>query len=323
MIIFVYGEDLFRSSQKIAGIKDRFLASDRSGSGLSVFDQGSSRDALKRFIDALGTPNLLAPKRLVILRNFLESAGEGEKDELLKYLEEHGEKLHSDKDLVAIFQENIQPKKNGKLYKLLLKISKSQSFERLSGIKLEQWIVGRMKEIDPVSGISKGALAKLIAYAGNSTGTLDKEIRKLVDFTDGKIISEDDIDMLVKADSDTNIFETIDALGANNKKKALRLLQAHLRRGEDPFQIFSMFVYQFRNLLKVADLKDKCSNNEYAIAKESGLHPFVVKKSLAQARSIPFDKLVSIYQELGRIDRDIKTGKIEIRLALEKFIAEL
>ena len=62
MIIFLFGDDALRSSQKISEIKNKFLSSDKSGSGLSVFDYSEEKEASKKIIDTLNTPNLLAPK---------------------------------------------------------------------------------------------------------------------------------------------------------------------------------------------------------------------------------------------------------------------
>ena len=322
MIFFLYGEDSFRISQKIAEIKNKFLVSDTSGSGLSVFDYGE-RGNRQKLLDVLNMPNLLAPKRLVIVKNLIEAGEENERENILEYLERHTKQLQEDKDLVIIFQEDGQPKKNGRLHKLLMKISKSQNIEKLSGTKLSQWIVQKIKENNPSGEIEREALARLIAFVGDDTGMLDMEIQKLANFTDGKIIQAWDVEALVKANVDTNIFNTIDAIASNNKKEALRLLQEHLEQGEVPFQIWAMFVYQFRNLLKVADLKDQYFGNDYAIAKAAGLHPYVVKKSLNQIKSFSLPKLKNIYQKLADLDMQIKTGKIDIKLAMDKFIVEL
>jgi len=322
MILFLYGEDSFRSRQKLLEIKKRFLVSDMSGSGLSTFNW-TEKNPKYRLLDVLGTSNLLAPKRLVIVRDMLEVATDSEKDELIAYLKKYEKQIQADQDLVVIFWEDGQPKKNGKLYKALFKMAKSQNFERLSGSKLNQWIAQRIKELDPASGISKEASEKLILFAGSDTDYLDTELQKLVNFADGRIIQADDVELLVRANSDANIFDTIDALSANNKKKALRLVQEHLKKGDDPFYVFSMYVYQFRNILKVADLDGQYHGNDYAIAKASGLHPFVVKKSLSQVRNFPMAKLKEIYQKLSVLDTQIKTGRIDIRVALDKFIVEL
>lgn len=321
MIIFLYGEDSFRSRQKLLELKNRFLVSDASASGLSVFNY--SQIGKRNILDVLNMSNLLAPKRLVIIQDMLAAATEAEKDELLEYFKKYEKQLQEDKDLILIFWEDGQPKKNGKFYKKLDKIAKSQNFNKLTGIKLNQWIAQRIKEIDSSSGISQSALNKLILFAGNNTDILDKEIKKLVDFSDGKIIQDADVEILVRANLDVNIFNTIDALANNNKKDALRLAQEHLKKGEDAFYIFSMLVYQFRNLLKVADAQEKFGNNEYAIVKATNLHPFVIKKSLSQIRNFPLLKLKVIYQKLGDLDAQIKIGKIDIKLALDKFIVEL
>ncbi|PIP27187.1 MAG: DNA polymerase III subunit delta [Candidatus Moranbacteria bacterium CG23_combo_of_CG06-09_8_20_14_all_39_10] len=322
MIIFLYGEDSFRSSQKLLEIKKRFLVSDKIGSGLAVFNWGEKGNKQK-LLDVLSMPNLLAPKRLVIVRDMLKFGMDAEKDELIEYLKKKEKEVQADQDLVIIFWEDGQPKKNGKLYKILDKISKSQNFEKLTGLKLNQWIVQHIKDANPTGSIGKGALEKLILFVGSDTNSLDKEIQKLVDFTDGKIIQEDDVEILVKANVDVNIFNTIDAMANNNKKEALRLLQEHLSKGEVPFQIFAMFVYQFRNLLKVADLQEQYHNNDFVIAKAAGLHPFVVKKSLGQIRNFSLPRLKEIYQKLSELDTQLKTGQIEVKLALDKFIVEL
>lgn len=322
MILFLYGEDSFRSNQKMRELKNKFLMSDHSGSGLSVFDY-EEKNQKQNLVDVLGTPNLLAPKRLVIVKNLLSAGTETEKKEIVGYLERRKEEIREDKDLIIVFWEKDRPKKSDKLQAVLESAAKIQKFEKLNGLKLGQWIARRIKEIDPRCGISRIALEKLILYVGNDIADADREIEKLANYAAGRMIKGEDVELLVKEDLNVNIFNTIDALAENDKKRAAHLLQEHLSKGEDPFYVFSMFIHQFRNLLKVTDLKEQYRSNEFAIAKASGLHPFVVKKSLAQLRNFSSEKLKKIYQKLQDYDIRIKTGKIDIRLALNKFIAEL
>ncbi|MFA5994165.1 MAG: DNA polymerase III subunit delta [Parcubacteria group bacterium] len=322
MLFFLYGEDSFRSLQKVNDIKKRFLITDPVGSGLSIFNWGQKENQAT-LLSTLAMPNLLAPKRLVIVRDFIECATDIEKDELIAYLKKSEKALMMDADLVLIFWEKGQPKKNGKIYKLLSKIAKVQDFEKLIGTKLNKWIVEKVQTENPDAGISPAALEKLIIFVGSDTSSLNQELQKLLDFSDGKIIQEQDVELLVKSNADSSIFSMMDALANNNKKEALQLLHEHLKKGEDAFYIFSMIIYQFRNLLKVADAKDQYHNDEYAIAKAMGLHPFVVKKSLQQLRNFPMMQLKNIYQYLGELDGQAKTGKIDIKLALDKFIVEL
>ena len=322
MILFLYGEDLFRSSQKLKELKNKFLSTDKFGAGLSVFEYGE-KNFRQKFLDVVNAPSLLTSKRLIVVKQIIELGSEDEREEMIKYLLKNEKQIQADQDLVLVFWENHQPKKNGKLFKLLVGISKSQNFEKISGAKLDNWISQRIKELEVQSGISQTALEELILHTGGEIYILDKEIQKLVAYAGQRIIQVEDVEILVRDSAEVNIFDTIDALGNNNKKRALELVQKHVQDGEDPFYVFSMFVYQFRNILRVADLQHKLRGNDFAIAKEAGLHPFVVKKSLNQIRNFPSERLRSIYEKLGDIDRKIKTGQMDVRLALEKFIVEL
>lgn len=322
MIIFLYGEDCFRSHQKLVEIREKYLESDKSGSGLSSFECDEKASA-EKIINAFETANLLAPKRLVVIKRLIASEPETGQKMISEFFRKRKSSLIEGKDLIIVFWEEYQPKKSNLIYKFLEKNAKKQNFEKLTGIKLNSWIIGKIKKINPESSISKPALEKLVLYAGNETIVLDKEIEKLVNYSGEKMIDEDDIDTLINANFDSNIFATVDAIGVNNKKEALFLLHQHLKKGDDPFYIFSMFLYQFRNLLKIADLKESGISSEYEISKITKMHPFVIRKSIGQIRSFTVIKLKKIYQRLGNMDTEIKTGKIDINLALDKFVAEL
>ena len=322
MIIFLFGEDFFRSREKVIEIKKKFLEKDPAGSGLSAFDFSESKNETEKILGALATSNLLAPKRLVIIKNIILEGTDETRENICGFLKKQ-KWLVEDRDTVVVFWEAGKAKKSDVLYKYLLKNSKSQEFEKLTGAKLEQWVFKRIKKIDEKNSISCGALEKLLAFVGEDMRTLDNEIEKLCAYADRKMIVEKDVEILVRANLSSNIFNTIDAVGTNNKKEALELLHRHLEKGEDPFYLLSMFIYQFRNMLKVADFKNRFGADEHAIAREGKMHPFVVKKSLTQINNFPYDKLKDIYWKLEELDRAAKTGKIEIKLALDKFIVEL
>jgi DNA polymerase III subunit delta len=321
MVIFLYGEDGFISREKLTEIKNKFLSYDKSGSGLSSFD-AEEKFSANDVVNVLETPNLLNPKRLVILKNIISNASESDQEKILKYLSKNKGILES-QNTVAVFWEGEKVKANNKLFKYLEKSAKKQKFEKMTGVKLNIWIQKRIKSIDESESITPGAIQKLIIFSGSDTGVLDKEILKLVNFNGGKEITEEDVDTVVNSKVESDIFSTIDAISQNNKKRALELVHNHLEKGEDPFYLFSMIVYQFRNLLKVSGFKDQGMFNEYEIAKSAKLHPFVVKKSLAQLRNFTSKDIVQIYLKLQKIDVDVKTGKKDLVLAMDVFIAEL
>jgi DNA polymerase III subunit delta len=323
MIIFLYGEDFFRSSQKLLEIKNKFLSTDKSGSGLSVFECEEEKkiDLPKKIIQTISTPNIFSSKRLVIVKNFISAFQSQEQKEILNFFKKNKER--KEEDVIVVFWESNHPKKNNSLYKFLEENSRKQNFEKLIGNKMNQWALKTIQKIDPEIKISKIALEKLVAYSGSESSILFFELQKLSNYAEKKMIVEKDVDLLVRANLSNDVFQMVDSLGTKNKKRALELFHSRLEKGDDPFYLLSMFFYQFRNMLKIFDLFDRGIRSEYEIAKISKIHPFVVKKSLFQIKNFSFEKIKDIYKKLADLDSQIKIGKIDIKLGLDKFIAEL
>lgn len=318
MLIFLYGEDDFRSSEKLAEIKTKFLNNNNSDLGLSVIDY---EEGDKKISDVASSSGIFSSSQLVIVKNLISSASADRQENSLEFLK-NKKALIDDKDTLIVFWENGMPKKNGRIYKFLDKHAKKEIFEKLKGVALINWILAKIEKIDSQIKISKEAVNKLVAYVGDDLFHLDNEIRKLISFKDSGLIDEKDVDVLVKSKINANIFETIEALSGGNKSLALKLLHGQLEKGEDPFYILSMYIYQFRNLLKISEFSSRGSIDQYGVAKEVGLHPFVVQKGMAQLRNLSVQKLRAIYKKLQKIDLGIKTGKVDIKLALDRFVAE-
>jgi DNA polymerase-3 subunit delta len=193
----------------------------------------------------------------------------------------------------------------------------------LEGKRLEKWA---KKEIEKWgANIESKALQKLINFVGNDLWQLSNEIKKLTSFK-GKEkksrISIKEVKLLVKPKIEANIFKTINLIASQRKKEALELIKKHLEKGDSYSYLLSMISFQFRNLLIIRDLIDK-QKPYYLVLKETGLHPYVVKKSYPLAKKFKTSELKKIYQKLFEVDLSIKTGKVEPRAALELLIAQI
>jgi DNA polymerase III subunit delta len=321
MIIFLYGEDDFSSREKLVQIQNKFLEKNSQGASLAVIDFRENNQKM-RFSDAASSGGLFSPKQLIIVKNVLIDADSSAQEEILDFLKTKKSIIES-KDIIVVFWESENPKGKNSLFQFLLKNSKKQKFDKIEGVKLENWIIKKTQDLNSGAKFSKGALNKLIAYSGEDPFRLENEIRKLVNFKKGEIISEEDIEFLVKAKIDANIFKTIEAMSGGNKKAALKLLHNQLEKGEDPIYILSMYVYQFRNLLKIGEFYWQGRRNQHEISKVAKLHPFVVQKTLGQLKNFTEQKLLRIYKKLQELDLKAKTGKIDINLALDKFVVEI
>jgi len=323
MIIFLYGEDEFRSLEKLNEIRNKFLEKNSSGSGLSSFDFEEEKETkLSEIKKAFGSKGLFFEKQLVIIRNLLAISKKEFVLDIIEFLKSL-KNISEDKDLVVIFWEKGKTNEKNELFKFLKVGAKSQKFELLSGVKLSGWINSELKKENDKITISPKAIEKLATYCQGKLVVIQNEIKKLANYKNEGIIDENDVELLTKEKISSNIFEAIEAISSGNKKLALKLLHNQLQKGEDPIYLLMMYVYQFRNFLKVSEYTERGERNGYDIAKKAGLHPFVVQKILGQIHRFSPERLKSIYQKLQIIDEKVKTGKGDVRVELDKFIVEI
>ena len=305
MIILLYGEDTFRQQQKLKGIIKEYQTKHKTGLNLVHFrEENLDFDKLKEKIEAI---SMFDEKKLIILENIFNN--KDFQENFFEYAKKN--KLKDNQDVIVVLPQE------GKLALTGLKsqLSLSEEFKPLTERQLVNWVKNRIN-------INQGAVQKLISFVGNNLWQLDNEINKLVSYKTNQQINQEDVDLLVKAKMDVNIFKTIDALAQKDKKTALRLLHEHLEQGENEIYLFSMFVYQMRTLLKLKDLMEK-GTPFYNLAKKSGLHPFVVKKSCHQLKGFSLEQLKKNYQRLLEIELALKKGRIDGPTALDMLVVEI
>jgi len=315
MIIFLYGPDTYRSRQKLNEIIERYKKTSKSGLNLKYFD--FKKDSYQDFKDEFQTISMFQEKKLVVLENTFPN-GEFKS----KFLE-NSKKFIDSKDIILFYEEN-EFSKDDALFNFLKENAKFQEFELLAGQRLKNWV---KKEFEKYQcQVSDRALGKLIEFIGNDLWQISNEIKKLVDYKNKQEIREKDVELLVRPKIETDIFKTIDAISSGNKKQALFLIHKHLEKGDSPLYLLSMINFQFRNLLLVKSSESKAElyvNNMRMLSKKLKLHPFVIKKSIQQARRFTIDELKKIYQKIFQADLNIKTGKIEPQTALDLLITEI
>ena len=306
MLIFLYGQDTYRSREELRRIIEaqekaslnwfNFVRIDAKEKEVEIFEQ---------IRQTTNTTSMFSEKKLIIAEN-ISFADPGAQDSVLALLKE--KKLEKDEETMIVFWSDEIGEKN-ELFEFLKKSAKCQKFDPLKGAQLKNWIKNYVSEND--GNIDNQAIDKLTEYVGSDLWRMSNEINKLL--SHNKKIGIADIGLLIKPEIDLNVFEVIDAIGTKNKNKALKLMNSYFEKGEDEIRLLGMFVYQFRNLIKVKS----------APMENPGLHPFVLRKTEEQARNFSFDELKKIYYQLLTIDFDIKLGKINPTAALELFVINL
>jgi len=331
MIFFLYGEDTYRSREKLKQIEEKFKKTDKSRVNLVKID--GERNQWKNIEKELLSPPFLHDKKLIIVENFLKKKGQ-KIEEALSFLKEG--KIPD--GTVVVFREDGVPDARLAIFKFLNKPKQAEKFDLLSPAKLNQWI---FKEVE-TNGveISQPAAELLSELVGPDLWQMSGEIGKLAAYCRGRgkkkegkkgLIEIEDVNLFVRGNFDENIFALTDALGQKNKKIFFKILNEQIEAGLSEQYIFSMLVRQFRILLQIKEVIAEdypfLSSGDpvvrQKIAAELGLHPYVVQKALYQSKNYAVSDLKKIYGKMLEIDMKMKRTNLDPRILLDLFVSKI
>jgi len=310
MLYLIHGEDDFLSHEILTRNKNNFIKK-HGENNISIYNE-ENFDWGKFLADIQSLP-FLGEKRLIILENIISKFNKEEKQKIIELIPQIPEST------VIIFWENQKVKDNN-----FLKTIPSKNIfysPQLWGYEINNWIVKKLAE--KKYKIEKQALSLLSSLVGNDTRQLSQELGKLMALKHKeKIITEEDVKSLVKAQLNTNIFTLTDALARKDLKTAQKIIKNITDSGETLHSVLGMITFQFRNiiLLKIAE-EEKIPKEE--VIKKTGIHPFVFQKTSSQIKNFTLEQLKEIYRLILQTDIDIKTGKKEEKLALDLLVIKI
>ena len=323
MIFFLYGEDTYRSREKLKQIEEKFKKSDKSRMNFVKID--GEHLAWRQVEKEISAPPFLHDKKLVVVQNFLKKRGQ-KFEETVEYLKE--EKIPS--GTVVVFWEGEMPDERLAIFKLLNKPKQAEKFNLLDPAKLNQWIAAAAESKG--IKIDRQAANLLSELVGPDLWQVNGELDKLSAYCrkPGKI-GVNEVRLLVRGKFDENIFSLTDAIAARNKRLAFKILNEQIEAGLKETQIFFMLVRQFRLLLQIKEIVAKNysflspsdPNVKSKIAAELKLHPFVVQKTLQQIKNYSLPELRKIYKNLLATDMRMKRTRTSPRLLLDLFFAQV
>ena len=169
MIYFLFGEDEFRSRQKVEQIKEKFFKDSQNPSlNFARFRKEDLNFA--KIKSQAATAPFLAKKRLLILEEIFE-APKDFREELYEYLSEN--KLPE--ETVLVIWEKGKGDQREKLFKFLNKPKTVQEFKSLSTLELEKWIKEKVAELD--GKIAPVAVQKLILFVVKTGAPRSKGVK--------------------------------------------------------------------------------------------------------------------------------------------------
>ncbi len=196
-----------------------------------------------------------------------------------------------------------------------------KQFDLPKGPEMAAWLQEHARQLG--GELQPQAAVALAQLAGSNKSAAGHELEKLLAFVaySRPIEAADVASISLPIGEQGDFFGLLDSLADRNGARAMQTLETLLLE-RDHVMLFFSLVGHFRLLLQTRDLVDQ-GQGEEQIAKQLSIHPYRAKKLAAQARRFSPQVLQAIYERLQDLDAMIKTGKIEIGLAMENFVAGL
>ncbi len=324
MIIYIHGDDTFRSRQYLKEQVEKFKIA-RDPQGYNVIFLDASKVEPSRVLSEIMSVPFLAEKRMVVIENILSGS-----DELLNELKSRIEGKKTPESNVVIFWQGEKVPTKGRqkknvvaeeLEQVLLKEKYVQDFSKLAEDKLLVWINQELKKTN--SKISHPAALFLAHNVGDDMWALSGLLEQLSLYAKSKEIGLSDVQLFLGEKADDNAFNLVEAIVSGNHKLAFKLMSDQESLGEDKFKIFGLIVWQFRLLLQMRSLFDSEDGltSDKAAAKLK-IHPFVARKNWTVIKKYPLATLKEIYNQLLEIDIKTKTGQGDQSMLLDLFVGK-
>ncbi len=304
MLYLLYGKDTFRAGRKLRELLSFFRSKAKELEVLDIDEENFDSAEIGRSIKSR---TLFAKRYIIVCRHLMKRKDSS--DFVLRNLK----RLSLSENIFLFYEEDIEDEELNLFKK---EAGKIQCFNPLKDIELRKWIGGEAKKCN--LDISQEEIRSVIFQCGPDLARVSQEIEKLSLRSSGGKMDDEQIRGELK--DNFNIFQICDAFATKNKKKAWTLLQQALLRGVTPEEIFWKLWWQTKNLLLVKGLLESNVKN---IPKESGLHPFVVKKTLSALQNFTEEELRLYSLFFVRLYHTARLGRADFEIGVEKVLIEL
>lgn len=338
MFYVFHGENQFSLQEKLAGLRRRLAGGDAAMADLNTSILEGSRLSLGELRHVCDAIPFLADRRLVIVHGLLsrlapsDRGGEEdvpqkeEQDWRRRYLQELADYLPRLAPTTRlIFVENQSLRPNHPILEVAREQDKGfvEHFKLPGDRELPGWIQQRARSIGQGQGqLSSEATAMLATLIGPDLRLLDIEIEKLLLYAGDRMVTTEDVQLLVSHAREASVFDLVDCVGRRETGRALRLLHRLIDEGEPPLRLLAMLARQIRILIQLREVSEDESDPR-EMARRLRLHPFVVQKGLSQARNFELAQLEAAHERVVQTDWAIKSGKSDPVLALDMLVVGL
>ncbi len=199
-----------------------------------------------------------------------------------------------------------------------------KEFAELPPAELEKWVALRAKEAG--ASFAPGVARLLTGLVGTDLMRLSQEVAKLAAYRQGSEVRAVDLDVLVSKVYQEDAFAFLESVGKRDFSTAAAVLHRQFEEGNSPQAVIGLLAWHVRVLAGVRQVLDKAGSlrpQAREIAGELGLHPFVVTKALQQIPYFSSQRIAWLYDELSRLDIDVKSSRVAPETLFDVFLMKL
>ncbi|MCD8300388.1 MAG: DNA polymerase III subunit delta, partial [Clostridiales bacterium] len=216
-----------------------------------------------------------------------------------------------------VFTENDVDKRS-RFFKQINKYGHAAEFRRQPESVLMKWVLSRLKKEG--KNITRPVMDLFLQKTGDDMEVIANELAKLLSYTmDRNMITAEDVETICTTQISDKIFAMIDAIADKRQERALELYYDLLMLKEPPMKILTLITRQFNVLLQLKYSASKGYDNK-TLAAKLGVRDFVVRKGQGQMRKFSTARLKAAVEDGIAAEEDIKSGKMNDRLAVELFL---
>lgn len=313
----LFGEETFLAERACRELVEAIVPEGMRDFNLSVFDANDCDIARVR--DAIETLPMMLPNRLIVVQNAHQL-----KDKEWEVLQPILDKPLQGSILVCLASKIDKRKRH---WRKLLEAGVALECKRPYDNQIPEWIDFLSKR----HGVKFGeeAAAALQQVVGTNLSDLDGEIRKIAIYCGGqkreKSVVEASVEEVMKVASRVrleSVFDFSDAVGKNDRARALMCLANLLDQGQNEIGIIALVARHVRILRATGEgLREGLSGQR--LAARAGVSPFFIREYAEQAKLWSVSKIDQTLEALYDTDRALKTSSIGSHIWLENFIVRV
>ncbi len=292
MIVSIVGTNQFLMSRDLRDRVQSFVTMHGDLAYERLDGEGLTYD---RLMEAIQSLPFLASSKLVVIRDL------GAQKLLTEKIEQIVAGTPESTELI-LYESKID--KRLSYYKQLKKLTDCHEYAELDERGLVGWIV---EDVVSRGGTIKRTDAQfLVERVGPKHLMLVQELEKLLIYN--PVITQASIERLVEPSPQSSIFDMLDTIFRGDSRTGMKRYEEIRAQGEEPQKILAMISWQMHSVLVVKAAGQRSADT---IAKEAGLSPYVVRKTLDITRRISMKAIKELVMKTATLDMRLKSEPID------------